>query len=730
MARPSDSPSSWTSYLWGGKESMRRILLAVAASVLVSAGSVSAQPYFDVLHVFDPTTEGTTLAGALIQGTDGDFYGTTTSGGPLSFGTVFKMTPRGSVTILHAFAGGADGARPGSLMQAADGSFYGTTFGGGAYGAGTIFRMTANGFVTILHTFLGGDGVGGGPLVQATDGNFYGIGGGTGNYGVFRITPGGTFTVLHGFTGTDADGACPGTTLVQATDGNFYGTTSGCGGASNSHNGTIYKITPSGALTVLSTFAGTGISIPIAPLIQAADGNFYGTTQNSSHPTVFGQTGPGAIFKMTPDGAITVLHTFGGSEGFATSWGPLIQAKDGNFYGTTSNGGPSGSAGTIFKMTPDGTVTSVHAFMGVHVNDPGHPGDPGYPSTALIQASDGSFYGTAAEGDPFASTRVVFRVGAAPLVDQSFTADFDGDRKSDMVVYRPTTGLWYVRASSTGYSEASATSYQWGTAGDIPLVADFDGDGKTDLIVYRPATGVWYVRLSSSGYANWTAYQWGAGGAGLDEDVPLVGDFDGDGKADLVVYRPTTGVWYVCYSGSSYGTASAFQWGTDGDIPLAGDFDGDGKTDVTVYRPSTGVWYVLASSSHYTSWTAYQWGTVGDIPLVTDFDGDGRADVTVYRPSTGVWYVLTSSSHYRSWTGYLWGAVGDIPLATDFDGDGKTDATVYRASTGVWYVLASSGHYTSGTTYQWGTVGDIPATDFDGDGKTDLSVWRPSTRRW
>jgi uncharacterized repeat protein (TIGR03803 family) len=685
---------------------MRRVTLALAAWVLVLPGSLSAQPYFDVLHVFDQTTEGRVLTGALIQGTDGNFYGTAEDGGPLSFGTVFKMTPRGSVTILHAFAGGADGTYPASaLIQAIDGNFYGTTWAGGTYGFGTVFRITASGSVMILHAFTHGDDGANpaAPLVQAPDGNFYGtttaagaVGTSTGT--VFKITPSGTFAVLHAFT--CSSGAGTPSALVQATDGNVYGTTDGGGGSCGP--GSVFRITPSGAFTTLGTFAATGVSIPVS-LVQAADGNFYGVAE---HIMILGAGY--SIFKMTPDGAMTVLRTFPYS--FGSIRDSLIQAADGNFYGT-STGGPLPTPGTVFKLTPDGRVTIVYAFMDVS------PGHPETRQSSLLQVSDGSFYGTGGANGPFGSG-AVFRLGAVPLVDQSFTADFDGDRKSDMVVYRPTTGIWSIRSSSTGYSEASATSYQWGTAGDIPLVADFDGDGKTDLVVYRPATGVWYVRLSSSGYANWTAYQWGAGGVGLDEDVPLVGDFDGDGKTDLVVYRPTTGVWYVCYSGSSYGTASAFQWGTDGDIPLAGDFDGDGKTDVTVYRPSTGVWYVLASSSHYTSWTAYQWGTVGDIPLVTDFDGDGKTDVTVYRPSTGVWFVLSSSSHYRSWTGYQWGTVGDNPLVTDFDGDGKTDVTVYRPSTGVWYALASSSHYTSGTAYQWGTVGDIPVTDFDGDGKT------------
>jgi hypothetical protein len=138
-----------------------------------------------------------------------------------------------------------------------------------------------------------------------------------------------------------------------------------------------------------------------------------------------------------------------------------------------------------------------------------------------------------------------------------------------------------------------------------------------------------------------TSHQWG-----LPGDTPLVADFDGDGKADLVVYRPTTGTWYVRFSSTGYAGWAVYQWGVAGDIPLAADFDGDGKTDLVVWRPGTAMWYVRFSSGGYTHWTSYQWGVAGDVPLVTDLDGDGKTDLVVFRPITGTWYVRFSSSLY------------------------------------------------------------------------------------
>jgi hypothetical protein len=160
-------------------------------------------------------------------------------------------------------------------------------------------------------------------------------------------------------------------------------------------------------------------------------------------------------------------------------------------------------------------------------------------------------------------------------------------------------------------------------------------------------------------------------------------DFDGDGLADPTIFRlPARGsgpgassVWYTLHSSSNFSTYSAYSWGTNGDVPIPGDFDGDGKADVAVYRPSQQVWYVLKSSTGYTNYSSYGWGAPGDKPVAGDFDGDGKTDLAVFRPSSGTWFILKSSSGFTTFSVASWGADSDIPVVGDFDGDGKTDIT-------------------------------------------------------
>ena len=254
----------------------------------------------------------------------------------------------------------------------------------------------------------------------------------------------------------------------------------------------------------------------------------------------------------------------------------------------------------------------------------------------------------------------------------------------DLVVYRPSNGTWYIRSAASNY--ASENAYGWGMPTDIPLQGDFDGDGRTDLTVYRPSTGEWWIRYSSSGYAisSYEVYYWGSTG-----DVPLVADFDGDGRSDITVFRPSTGSWFIRYSGQGYSTSAigSFGWGSTGDVPRVGDFDGDGKSEITVYRPSTGDWWMLKSGSGY-AWAGYSWGASGDRPIVGDYDGDGKQDVTVYRPSTGQWFMRYSSTGFSAsaFGSFQWGAGDDDPIAGDINGDGRTDLLVHSPTTGQWQV--------------------------------------------
>ena len=245
---------------------------------------------------------------------------------------------------------------------------------------------------------------------------------------------------------------------------------------------------------------------------------------------------------------------------------------------------------------------------------------------------------------------------------------------------------------------------------------DFDGDGKADIGVFRPANGTWYLRYSGSGGV--AGIQWGNG-----FDRPVPGDYDGDGKTDVAVFRPSNGTWYILRS--TDGSSTAVPWGNGNDIPVPGDYDGDGKTDIAVFRPSTGTWYIVRSSDG--SVMAVQWGNGLDVPVTGDYDGDGKTDIAVFRPSNGTWYVHRSSD--GSTMSLPWGNGLDIPVPGDYDGDGKTDIAVFRPSNGAWYVVKSSDGSVIGT--HWGNGLDTPVPgDYDGDGKTDIAVFRPSNGTW
>jgi uncharacterized repeat protein (TIGR03803 family) len=273
----------------------------VVSLVCVATASIAPSAQLSTLVDFDGTNGANPYRSSLVQGLDGNLYGTTFYGGKSNVGTVFKMTPSGTLTTLplHSFDG-TDGAYPLSgLALGTDGDFYGTTYGGGAYGLGTVFKITASGMLTTLHSFAGNDGDY--PqewLVQGTDGKFYGTTyqGGVYNYGtVYTITPGGVFNLLHAFARTD--GAYP-KGPVQGTDGNFYGTTYE-GGAKGI--GTVFKITSSGVLSTLHSFDGTDGDYPLAPVVQGTDGKFYGTTQYG------GASNYGTVYRITSGGALSTF---------------------------------------------------------------------------------------------------------------------------------------------------------------------------------------------------------------------------------------------------------------------------------------------------------------------------------------------------------------------------------------------------------------------------------------
>jgi hypothetical protein len=248
---------------------------------------------------------------------------------------------------------------------------------------------------------------------------------------------------------------------------------------------------------------------------------------------------------------------------------------------------------------------------------------------------------------------------------------------------------------------------------------DFDGDGKTDFAVFRPSTGEWHIISSATGTYTKTQF-------GQSTDTIIPGDYDGDGRTDIAVwrrsYRPAVGIWFIRYS--SNGSTNTFYWGYSTDVPVPGDYDGDGKTDLAAWEPTTGNWKILRSSDGSTI-TKSQYAS--GKPVLGDFDGDGKIDPTVWNPATGEWYILYSSGGGN--VIYQWGVNGDVPVPGDYDSDGQTDRAVWRPSTGHWHVtLSTNGSIKS---WQWGNAYVLPVPgDYEGDAMTDAAYWQPSDGYW
>ncbi len=385
-----------------------RIQLAAAALAVSFAAqpadpadtAAAGQPALSILHSFcaDPgCTDGAYLWSGVVQGPDGSFYGTTFGGGDdtpyngqdYGVGVVYRLTRGGQFSVLHTFNATTEGAYPqAGLSVGSDGYLYGATTQGGAAGGGCVFRISTAGEFTLVHAFGAGEGFEAyAPPIQDAAGNLYGttmLGGANGVGTVYKIAADGSFTTLHDFTGL-TDGADPAGGLLQGRDGNFYGTTSVDGGDYGLNGGTVFRITPTGTLTTLHVFTYVDGADPEKTLALGPDGAFYGTT------TVDGPAdGAGTVFRITAKGSLSTLYSFPGPTVQGSPTSGLTLGADGNFYGVQANVGTY-SKGQIFRISTSGTFAVVQAIGATKSGG-------AYPEASLALGRDGKLYGTTLDG--------------------------------------------------------------------------------------------------------------------------------------------------------------------------------------------------------------------------------------------------------------------------------------------------------------------------------------------
>lgn len=453
--------------------------------------------------------------------------------------------------------------------------------------------------------------------------------------------------------------------LAIDADGNLF--------IADTHNHRVRKVVAaSGIITTVAGIGTAGSAGNGTPAVTAQLQAPVGVGLDRRGNLFIAEWGGTSLRRVGADGVITAVSgTF-----------PLVAPRritvdaHGNVYVADAG------RGCVMKVD----VTFGSSFCITGVSDFGY-GPEGGPAR---QTRIGTPNGVAADamGRVYLTDVTTFVVRRVELDEVSFAGDIDGDRRSDLIAWRPDTGVWRWLTSSTTYDLAAGGARHWGAPGDVPLIGDIDGDARTDLIVWRARTGTWYWLTSSSGYSYAAAgsKQWGSAAEG---DVPLLGDVDGDRKSDLVVWRTSSGTWYWLLSsaGFSYASAGAAQWGNAalGDVPLLGDLDGDRRADLAVWRASSGTWYWLESSGAYRGSKSMQWGNAayGDVPMLADMDGDERSELIVWRGNTGVWMWLTNASGFAAQVGTSSLGWGDTSAAVvgDFDGDGIGDiADAWRTS--------------------------------------------------
>ena len=621
------------------------------SNVVVACSHLAA-----AIYTFPPLGSGESPARVTL-GSDGNFYGVSTWGGANGAGNVTKITPAGVATVLYSFKAAGDAANPqGALIQASDGNFYGTS-----PNSGGIFRITPAGVETVLYSFTGlGDVTGStASLIQASDGNFYGTapyGGAVNNGGVFKVTPAGVETVLYSFTG-GSDATAPSTALIQASDGNFYGTTPK-GGANGL--GTVFKVTPAGVETVLYSFAGgSDGSAPLAALIQASDGNLYGTTASG------GTSNQGTVFKVTLAGAETVLYSFAGGNDGGLPAAALIQASDGNLYGTTASGGASGQ-GTTYKLTLSGAEKVLYSFTGGT--------DGGAPVTPLIQAGNGSFYGTN-------------QAGGANSNGELFNLTLSGTLSTTYAFNSPSNG-------------EGPKSLVVGSDGTLYGITTLGGSNNVGTVFTISPSGVETVLHSFLGLVD---------GA---NPISLIQGSDGNlyGITDINSGPFGRGTVFKTTPAGAFTVLYAFSDATDGTGPVALIQGADGN----LYGLSQSTVVIDSGESFAQSATVFQLTPAGVDTVIYSFptSSTGPGVVTLIQGSDGNLYGTTlGGGRYGSGTVFRLTLAGVETVLYSFTGatDGAFPSTLLQGLDGNLYGTAQNGGSTANVP-----PGTLPGSDGEG----------------
>ena len=635
---------------------------------------------------------------ALIEGSDGAFFGVTAEGGASGRGTAFRITPQGVLTVLNDFASSPDSTGPvAGLLAADDGHFYGVTAPRYEGRLGTVFRMTSTGEVTYLHRFRGGpEGKYARHLVATVDGSLYGVTSAGGRYDLGTIFDGRLMARSPRCTTSRAAtiGETP-NALTLGSDGNLYGTTEHGGVADH---GSVFRLTPQHQFATVHHFREPADGVDPSGLTQAADGFLYGTTRFGG----FG--GCGIAYKMSLDGEITILHHFLADGGPCATRSGLVQGADGNFFGVARQ--------AVYRMTPAGTVTVLRSMFlmdGEYIQ---------LEPLGLVKGIDGHLYLTIPAGISGYYSGEIFRITIAGVTRLLFQPPFSFGQGGPVGPFMPgADGHLYGTCVSS--LPANVTSFcRLEANGTLTILRTFDQ--ATEGALYRTALAETHGTMTRLGDGHFygttlTAGPFGAGTlyrirafpdrvSGVtvtpesDQAVRLawspsgassytIGRSDCRGSEVVIATGVTTTAFvdpfvergarycYVVTAVNAFGeSVASHRVSITAGRPVVADVNHDLRSDVVVYRPDGGVWFVRQGMASHASTAAYRWGAATDVPVAGDFDGDGRMELTVFRPSTGEWYLRLSSTGYQQERRYVWGAIGDVPLAADFDGDGVTDS--------------------------------------------------------